>query len=107
MNEIKPKPEDILARLDWQTITCQRQDKPCSNPARLAVEMHAVDCCESLATNDFGNVIGILCKPCYAALIRETNRYLYKLGIYGRPHCRDCLAPLRTTTDILRAVMSL
>lgn len=105
MNEIQPKPENILTALDWQTITCQRAGVNCKNPAKVAIEIHAIDCCGRQATNDYGNVVVIMCKPCYADLIRDTNRYLHMIGRHGRPHCLSCLAPLLTTTDVLRAVM--
>ncbi|KLO31597.1 hypothetical protein ABW16_01830 [Mycolicibacter heraklionensis] len=104
MNEIRP--EDVLARLDWQTLTCQSA-RGCKNPAKYAMEIHAIDCCDAQATNDFGNVVVILCKPCYAALIRDTNRLLGKLAYFGRPHCMTCHAPLRATTDALRAAVAL
>ncbi|UVO12830.1 hypothetical protein NM962_01275 [Mycobacterium sp. SVM_VP21] len=105
MNEISPKPEDVLVALDWQTITCQRAGVNCKHPAKVAVEIHAIDCCDGRpATNEYGNVVVIVCQLCYGALIRDTNRYLFMLRRFGRPHCLSCLAPLMTTTDALRAV---
>ena len=105
MNEIRP--EDVLAGLDWQAVTCQRTIDVCHRTAVVAVEIHAIDVCDATGTNDLGNVIGIFCKPCFEELVRDPNRQLRRLSAHGRPHCRTCQAPLRTTTDVLRATKAI
>lgn len=98
---------DVLAPLDWHTISCQCDRKhattgDCPNPATRRVEIHALGDCNRPDLNPFGNHVMLLCDACLAAEKRATAHKLDRLARYGIPICTSCGAPRAAVTDVIR-----
>lgn len=108
---------DVLKRLDWQTITCQceihdcrhhcRRRQPCTDQAIRRVEFHAIDNCNDPELGEFGNHVALLCVPCLMALARNVTAHLKRLNKYGRATCLGCGAPVAKVDDVIREIEEL
>lgn len=106
---------DVLAHLDWTTVTCQCQQHACvqaggcKNPATEHVEFHAIDHCTkgSDELNPFGNYTFLLCMPCLEDLAATVGDHIARLNRYGLKTCITCGAPIAELKDAIREVNDL
>ncbi|MGV0793040.1 hypothetical protein [Mycolicibacterium sp. XJ1819] len=106
---------DVLAALDWQTLTCQceithhcpHKTKPCTNRANRQITFHALDHCNNPELGQFGNYVFLLCETCLYVLATNVNAHLARLNAYGRAICLSCGAPVCQIDHVIREIEEL
>ena len=75
----------------------------CGEPAVWFIELHLLDHCtliEGLST-----VAGVVCQGCFDAVVDSIKASVYEARENVRlPHCRGCLMPIKSLSDVILEV---
>jgi hypothetical protein len=108
-----PDIDPAIAHLDWPICQCESSacNGQCVSEATVHATFHALDHCSAagldVEIDADGNRNLQLCQPCFDTLRQVIAGYVVRLGVYGRPMCTGCGAPIRCVRDVIRETRKL